>query len=70
MSADTSHNKALTEICSSDHPQLDAQVPAAVPPGAGQRHHEAALLDLQDLRLQGDRVHRSHRLPERENHSA
>ena len=33
--------------------ELDAQVPAAVPPGQGQRHPPAALLHLQDLRLQG-----------------
>ena len=36
-----------------DDPELDAQVPAAVPPGQGQRHPPAALLHLQDLRLQG-----------------
>ena len=49
-----------------DNPKLYAQVPAPVPPGAGQRHHAAGLLHLQDLRLQGVRLHRGHGLPERE----
>lgn len=53
-------------LFASDHLELYAQVPAAIPPGEGQRHHEVALLHLQDLRLQGNRVHRRHRLPERE----
>ena len=37
-----------------DNPELDAQVPAEVPPGEGQRHPSTSLLHLQDLRLQGD----------------
>ena len=53
-----------------DDPELDAQVPAPVPPGASQRHHAAALLHLPHLRLQGVPVHRGHRLPEREDHPA
>ena len=40
-----------------DHPELDAQVPATVPPGEGERHPSASLLHLQDLRLQGDPHH-------------
>ena len=36
-----------------DDPELDAQVPAPVPPGEGQRHPPAPLLHLQDLCLQG-----------------
>lgn len=39
-----------------DHPELNAQVPAQVPHSAGQRHPEAPLQHLQDLRLPGDRV--------------
>ena len=53
-----------------DHLELDAQVPAAVPLGAGQWHTAAALLNVQDVRLQGDRVHRCDGLPEREDHAA
>lgn len=49
-----------------DDTQLDAQVPAQVSPSQGERHPQAALLDVSDVRLQGDRVHRSHRLSERE----
>ena len=48
-----------------DDPELDAQVPAEVSPGEGQRHLEAALLHVPDLRVQGDRVHRGHGVPER-----
>lgn len=48
-----------------DDPKLDAQVPTEIPFGEGERHPEAALLNIQDLRLQGDRVHSGHRLPER-----
>ena len=40
-------------ILVADDPELDAQVPAEVPPGEGQRHPSAPLLHLQDLRLQG-----------------
>ena len=49
-----------------DNTQLNAQVPAAVSPGAGERHRPAAVRHLQDVRVQGDAVHRRHRLPERE----
>ena len=41
-------------ILVADDPELDAQVPAEVPPGEGDRHHAAPLLHLQDIRLQGD----------------
>ena len=51
-----------------DHPELDAQVPAEVPLGQGKRHPAAALLHVQDVRLQGDRLHRRDRLPKREGH--
>ena len=40
-----------------DDPELDAQVPAEVPPGQGQRHPSAPLLHIQDLRLQGNPTH-------------
>lgn len=50
----------------SDDIELDAQVPAEVSPGAGQRHPEASLLDLQELRFQGNGVYRGDRLSERE----
>ena len=53
-----------------DDPELDAQVPAEVPPGARQRHPPAALLHLPHLRLQGVRLYCGHRLPEREGHPA
>ena len=53
-----------------DDPELDAQVPAPVPPGAGQRHHAAALLHLQNLCFQGVRLHCGHRLSKREGHPA
>lgn len=54
----------LFKVCHADDPELDAQVPAAVPPGAGERHPQAALLHLPHVRVQGDGVHRGHRLPE------
>ena len=41
-------------ILVADDPELNAQVPAKVPPGEGQRHPSAPLLHIQDLRLQGD----------------
>lgn len=41
----------LFEVCHADDPELDAQVPAAVPPRARQRHPQAALLHLPHLRL-------------------
>ena len=53
-----------------DDPELDAQVPASVPPGPGQRHPPAPLLHLQDLRLQRVCLHWRHGLPEREGHTA
>ena len=40
-----------------DHSELNAQVPASVPPGESQRHPPAALLHLQILYLQGVSVH-------------
>ena len=42
---------------SPDHSELNAQVPASVPPGESQRHPPAALLHLQILYLQGVSVH-------------
>lgn len=48
-----------------DDPELNAQVPTEVSPSTCQRHPETALFDVQDLRLQRDRVHSGHRLPER-----
>lgn len=52
------HSKALCVFAcvGPDHPELHAQVPAQVPHSAGQRHPEAALQHLQDLRVPGDRV--------------
>ena len=50
----------------SDDIELDAQVPAEVSPGAGQRHLEASLLHVQELRFQGDGIYRGDRLSERE----
>lgn len=50
----------------SDDIELDAQIPAEVSPGASQRHPEASLLDVQELRFQGDGIHRGDRLSERE----
>ena len=47
-----------------DYLELDAQVPAEISPRQSQRYCQAALLHLQDLRLQGDSVHRRHRLSE------
>lgn len=52
-------------MCHADDPELNAQVSATVPLGARQRHPQAALFHLQDLRLQGDGVHSSHSIPER-----
>lgn len=49
-----------------DDIELDAQVSAKVSPGAGQRHLEASLLHVQELRFQGDGIHRGDRLSERE----
>lgn len=40
-----------------DHPELHAQVSAQVPLGPRQRHPPAALLHLQDVRLQRVPVH-------------
>ena len=44
-------------ILVADDPELDAQVPAEVPPGESQRHPSAPLLHIQDLRLQGNPTH-------------
>lgn len=49
----------------SDDIELHAQVPAEVSPGASERDRAAALLDLPELRVQGDRIHRSHGVPKR-----
>lgn len=49
----------------SDDIELHAQVPAEVSPGAGQRHLEAPLFDVQELCFQGDGIHRGDRLSER-----
>lgn len=54
----------MFEVYYADDTELNAQVPAAVPPGAGERYPEAAVFHLQDVRLQGDRVHRGHSLSE------
>lgn len=48
-----------------DDTELHAQVPAEVSPSPCQRHPQASLLHVSHLRLQGDGVHRRHRLPER-----
>lgn len=53
-----------------DDIELDAQVSAKVSPGAGQRHLEASLLHVQELRFQGDGIHRGDRLSEREGESS
>lgn len=58
-------NPKHIEVCHADDSQLDAQVPAEVPPGPRQRYPQAALLHLQDVRLQGNRVYCRHRIPER-----
>lgn len=55
-------------MCSSlvaDDPEFNAQVPAKISPSESQRYPEIALLDIQDLRFQGNRVHSGYRLPER-----
>jgi hypothetical protein len=48
---------------SADHSEFDAQVPAPLSPGQGQRHPAAALLHLQDVRLQGDLLRGRHGIP-------
>lgn len=53
-------------LIGADHPELHAQVPAQVPHSAGQRHPEAPLQHLQDLRLPGDRVRGCDSLSERQ----
>ena len=59
-----------TEYYISDDPELNAQIPAALPLGARQRHPAAALLHLPHVRVQGVQLYRCHRLPEREDYSA
>lgn len=54
----------MFEVCHADDPELHAQVPAAVPPGEGQRYPQAAVLYLSDVCLQGDGIHRGHRVSE------
>ena len=60
----------LIEIFPSDNPEFNAQIPASVPSCESQRHHAAAVLDLQVLRVQGVSVHRGDGLSERESDSA
>lgn len=52
-----------------DNPELHAQVPAPVPHSAGQRHPEAPLQHLQDLRVPGDRVRGCDSVSERQGES-
>lgn len=47
----------------SDDTELHAQIPTKISPGQGERHPEATVLNLQDIRLQGDGVHSRNRLP-------
>ena len=56
-SSQQTSNKVFTARQHADHSELNAQVPASVPPGESQRHPPAALLHLQDVRLQRDPVH-------------
>ena len=49
-----------------DNTQLDAQVSATLPRRQAERHNQAAMERVQDVRLQGDWVHRRHGLSERE----
>ena len=53
----------------SDDSELNAQIPAAIPPGSSERHFEAPLRELQDLRVPRDRVHRRDSIPERKDHA-
>ena len=56
----------LTLALPADHLELHAQVPTALPHRASQRHPEAALQHVPHLRVPRDRLHRGHRLPERQ----
>lgn len=48
----TCHDIYSVVLCvAPDHPELHAQVPAQVPHSAGQRHPEAPVQHLQDLRV-------------------
>lgn len=49
-----------------DDTELDAQVSAEVSPRASQRHPEASLFDVQELRFQRDGIHRRDGLSKRE----
>lgn len=49
-----------------DDTELDAQVSAEVSPRARQRHPKASVFDVQELRFQGDGVHRRDGLSKRE----
>lgn len=53
-----------------DDPELHAQVPAQVPHSAGQRHPEASLQHLQDVRVPRDRVRGCDSISERQGESA
>lgn len=53
-----------------DDPELHAQVPAQVPHSAGQRHPEAPLQHLQDVRVPRDRVRGCDSISERQGESA
>lgn len=64
------YSKAVRFVCvGPDNPELHAQVPAQVPHSAGQRHPEAPLQHLQDLRLPGDRVRGRDSVSERQGES-
>lgn len=53
----------LFSLCvKADDIEFDAQVPAAISSGAGQRHPQAALQHVSHLCLQGDGIHRRHGL--------
>lgn len=45
-----------------DNIEFDAQVPAAVPFGAGQRYPQATIFNVQDVCVQGDRIYCGDRL--------
>ena len=56
----------LPLLRSPDYPELYAQVPAPVPHREGQRHPEAPLLYVPDLRVPGDRLRGGDRVSERQ----
>lgn len=49
----------------SDNPKLDAQIPTKISSSTSQRHPKTALLNIQNLRFQRNRIHSCHRLPKR-----